>query len=124
MMRGDWASAVVALALATLVIRCTAFGTQGVAARDAEAPNVTDGGTFCPTRDASFCADFDEDPDAAAGWSAASAGISGVISETTTTFISPPRAFSARIGADGGTARLKWQYPPTAHRTALSFQVK
>jgi hypothetical protein len=114
--------------LSVLAMRCASFGTIGVAPSDAGAAAVDAGpdaaGPFCAGQDASFCADFDEDPDAAAGWSAAVITGSGVMGETTTAFVSTPRAFSSRAGAQGGSARLAWTYSRTAHRTALSFQMK
>jgi hypothetical protein len=123
-----------AIAVAALLIRCAAFtaadtgasGSDGgtIAMVGADAGDAGPAGPFCATRDASFCADFDEDPDAFAGWTSTSIDQNGVLGETTTTFVSSPRALSSRVRADGGQARLAWNYPPTASRTVLSFAAK
>jgi hypothetical protein len=120
-------------ALALRAVACAPFGAAasddaGAAARAGSGPeaaaDLASGITgFCASHDASFCADFDEDLDAAAGWSGTALDPSGVISETTTS-VSSPRAFSSRTGADGGQARLSWRFPSTAHRTTFTFDIK
>jgi hypothetical protein len=127
-----WVSGGIALgALAFRAVACTPFGTNVPANTDGAAPgrsgpDAATAGTdarFCDSHDASFCADFDEDPDAGADWSGAALTREGVISETTTC-VSSPHAFSSRVGADGGEARLSWTFPSTAHRITLSFDLK
>ena len=122
-------------ALALRAVACASFGTAdgtiaspneaGTApnelAPDTERPEAST--TFCATQDASFCADFDEDPDAAAGWTSIRLSPDGVISETAIA-TSGPSAFSSRVGDGGGEARLLWRFPPRAYRTTLSFDIK
>jgi hypothetical protein len=114
------------VALYALVLRalaCTPFGTAATDDAGSFVAPLPDASTrFCASQDASFCADFDEAPDAAAGWSGVALDLGGTISETATA-VSPPWAFSSQLGLDGGQARLSWNYPVTTHHTALSFDV-
>jgi hypothetical protein len=116
------------IAVGALVVRCSPFSAGAQAPEsDAGVNSVDAAGAskgFCTSRDASFCADFDEAPDASDGWTGTEITHTGVLSETVTTFVSSPRALSSRVGITGGSARLTWNYPPTAHRTALSFEVQ
>jgi hypothetical protein len=111
-----------AITLSALVFRCTPFGSAAAPGDAGVRGTAAEAGSFCSRQDASFCADFDEDTDAAAGWSAYVISQSGVIGETASA-VSPPYAFSSRVDVNGGEARLHWKYSPNAHHTALAFEV-
>ncbi len=76
-------------------------------ARDATAP--LDSAMFCMTRDADFCADFDESANLQTGWDNYLSYGGPALTETTAQFVSAPRAIHAGIAtsvADAGFLKV------------------